>query len=70
MTKSPVDSGSLLGDPIGYENVEFMRFGRIAVGGPHDLFAIRGKHREAIKIPIESNLFRVFAIVSNDMDME
>ena len=59
-----------LRDPIGYENVEFSFGGRITVGGPYELFAIRREHGEAIKISIECNLFRVFAIVSTDVEME
>ena len=59
-----------LGDPIGYENVEFS-FGRgISVGGPDDLFPIRGDHGETVEFSIEGNLFWFCAVFSNDMEMK
>ncbi len=61
---------SVLGDPVCEEDIEFMGLGRIAVGGPNDLFAIRGEHGRAVKFPIERNLFWFRAIVTNHMEME
>ena len=67
---SPRGARENLGDPIGEEDVVFIFGGGIAIGGPYQLFSIRREHGEAIKVPIERNLFRLCAIVSNHMEIE
>ena len=59
-----------LGDPIGDENIEFPFGCGIAVGGPYELFAIRGKHGKTIEISVKRNLLGLCPIVSDHMQMK
>ena len=36
--------------PVGDENIRFVRSFSVAIGGPDEALAVRGKHREGVEI--------------------
>jgi len=54
-------------NPIRKEHVKFVAGRGVSVRHPHQQFSIGRKHREAIEMPLEGNLFRVRSIIIDEM---
>ena len=56
--------------PIGDEYIRLVRGVAVAIGGPDQAFAVRGKHRERVEIGMICDLFQARAVFVDEVQIE